>query len=1161
MNPYPREGQNWAHFEIRSEIARGNMGVVYRAVDTRTKREVALKILVGGHDNPDAVERFKREAKSLARCNHPNIVNVHTYGVTQGLPFLTMDYVPGTTLQELLDRGALTLPRAVDLLGRMARGLDHVHSRGVLHRDVKPANVLIGADGAPRITDFGLAKLSDASISLTQDGDIIGTPIFMSPEQIQGQQKLVGPSTDVWALGVILYQMLAGELPFRGRTVDQVSQAVVQMEPTPPRELQDGVPEDLERICLAALAKDPRQRYGSGGELARDLEAYLRGDRVLAGQVTPGVRARRAARFVKLHAGPVGALALSVLLLCGVLGLHLFFEARARAALEAEQREKSERLADLVEGALARSEEALGERRPDLALAAAQEALRKVEQDELERPELRAALDAAASRARIALGSPREEAATAAKAFVSAFLADQQLADGEACVDYYWHCAQPELGPLAEAPLKRLSTLTDPNWLRLIVRLGVLAREERPWRALLERPGPLRAQARQLEVTWLLDRERTSEAFVLLEQLPFEDAPLLHARYLRAVQDLERSVRGSKLAAPLSGVESWLEAHARLTSLAAAGRLEDRVRAAAAEAEVALILGESARAEAIVAAARSRPLPSELEAELELPLLIAKALRGPGSARSEGLAQDVVARLPRIEPGLRTRLAGLARAMRLSEVAYPLDLARDAERVDRLREHIFVVIGAIALHRLGSGPHVLSDTTQTQSGPLADSFVAESAERTVHPLFNSAAGLHATLADLDMGQDERNRLRARLFGQVPWLRHPTYSLARRMIHAGLPLEPSDLLARPAPLGLQEGRLLLARIRGREWREPALQASRALGLAVRLRPADLDTRLARAELFLRMAACAEAGGERMRHWGHALSEAAAAVACSSGSPAARSLFLQTLWVADEVEFARLNRPDRGRPSRFDDWLEPRSALPAADVLLVRALRSNAPGEALAAVGVDATPLERASLALASRRLTFLQRARGGSPEGAAEELADQLEEQRLAAPEADQLWILGERLLTEPTLALRRLLEGRSALSPADQERAQREAGRAEPAGQPGQRAAAARALLLLDHLGRQEGPSHAGWLRGWELLQDLWRERPGRACNALQVLLTLWTRAPEPALARDLVHAAKRVPDPFLEQVAELERGAQPKFAAAPRIAAWVKLFARQERE
>ncbi|HBP23825.1 MAG TPA: serine/threonine protein kinase, partial [Planctomycetes bacterium] len=138
MNAYPREGQNWAHFEIRSEIARGNMGVVYRALDTRTKREVALKILVGGHDNPDAVERFKREAKSLARCNHPNIVNVHTYGVTQGLPFLTMDYVPGTTLQELLDRGALPLPRAVDLLGRMARGLDHVHSRGVLHRDVKP---------------------------------------------------------------------------------------------------------------------------------------------------------------------------------------------------------------------------------------------------------------------------------------------------------------------------------------------------------------------------------------------------------------------------------------------------------------------------------------------------------------------------------------------------------------------------------------------------------------------------------------------------------------------------------------------------------------------------------------------------------------------------------------------------------------------------------------------------------------------------------------------------------------------------------------------------------------------------------------------------------------------------------------------------------------
>ncbi|MCW8141980.1 MAG: serine/threonine protein kinase, partial [Planctomycetota bacterium] len=201
---FPRPGQRWAHFEVTGEVARGNMGVVFRARDLQRGRDVALKVLVVGHDDPDAGERFKREARSLARLSSRHIVSVHSYGVHEGLPFLSMDFVPGTTLQDLLDRGALPFSRAADLLARIAHAMDHAHSRGVVHRDLKPSNVLIGADGEPRITDFGLARLDDASRALTREGDLVGTPVYMAPEQVTGDLRALAASTDVWALGVML---------------------------------------------------------------------------------------------------------------------------------------------------------------------------------------------------------------------------------------------------------------------------------------------------------------------------------------------------------------------------------------------------------------------------------------------------------------------------------------------------------------------------------------------------------------------------------------------------------------------------------------------------------------------------------------------------------------------------------------------------------------------------------------------------------------------------------------------------------------------------------------------------------------------------------------------------------------------------------------------
>ncbi|MEZ6183753.1 MAG: serine/threonine-protein kinase [Planctomycetota bacterium] len=314
-------------------MARGSMGVVYRARDPKQRREIALKLLLSDrHHDDEGHERFKREARSLARLNHPGIVKVYAYGVHRGIPYLTMEFVPGKNLQTLLETNALRLVPAVDVLLKVARAIDHAHSRGVVHRDLKPANVLIGSDNRPRISDFGLAKLEDGRITLTHDGDIVGTPLYMSPEQIQGALAQVGPHSDVWALGVMLYRVLTGTLPFRGATIEEVSREVVHADPPPPRSLVPDVPEDLERVCLTALRKAPSERYQSAGELARDLEAYLQGRPVLAGRVTPAMRARRAYRSVRLHA-PTFLPGLITVLTLGLLAGWLAFPATGSDAV------------------------------------------------------------------------------------------------------------------------------------------------------------------------------------------------------------------------------------------------------------------------------------------------------------------------------------------------------------------------------------------------------------------------------------------------------------------------------------------------------------------------------------------------------------------------------------------------------------------------------------------------------------------------------------------------------------------------------------------------------------------------------------------------------------------------------------------------------------
>ncbi|MCA8924615.1 MAG: serine/threonine protein kinase, partial [Planctomycetes bacterium] len=347
------------------------MGIVYRARDRKRKREVALKLLLSDrHADDEGHERFKREARSLARLSHPGIVKVFDYGVNNGLPYLSMEFVPGRTLQSLLDGNALRLLPGVDVLLKVAQAIDHAHSRGVVHRDLKPANVLIGADNRPRISDFGLAKLDDGRITLTHDGDIVGTPLYMSPEQIQGALAQVGPSTDVWALGVMLYRVLTGSLPFNGTTVEEVSREVVNKTPVPPRSLVPDVPEDLERVCLTALRKAPHERYQSAGEFARDLGAYLQGAPVLAGRVTPAMRARRGYRALRIYA-PTLLPGMLVVLSLGLLAGWLAFPPSSGGGLAAAE--------GSLETLVGRAEQAWRERAYDRAARAldgAQEAAR-----------------------------------------------------------------------------------------------------------------------------------------------------------------------------------------------------------------------------------------------------------------------------------------------------------------------------------------------------------------------------------------------------------------------------------------------------------------------------------------------------------------------------------------------------------------------------------------------------------------------------------------------------------------------------------------------------------------------------------------------------------------------------------------------------------------
>jgi hypothetical protein len=288
------------------------MGVVYRARQLSLNRTVAVKMVLAGPLASDAdIGRFRAEAEAAAQLDHPNIVAVHEVGEHEGQPYFSMDFVEGSSLAKLVRENPLPGRLAAAYVCRIAEAIQFAHERGVLHRDLKPSNVLIDHRDQPRVTDFGLAKRVAGGSELTATGAVLGTPSYMPPEQATGDRRRVGPASDVYALGAILYELVTGRPPFRAETPLDTLFQMLQSDPVAPHLLNPRVDRDLETICLKCLEKEPRKRFPTAQGLADDLQRFLKGEPI---EARPTRLWERAAKWAKRRPAVAGLSAAIVLL-------------------------------------------------------------------------------------------------------------------------------------------------------------------------------------------------------------------------------------------------------------------------------------------------------------------------------------------------------------------------------------------------------------------------------------------------------------------------------------------------------------------------------------------------------------------------------------------------------------------------------------------------------------------------------------------------------------------------------------------------------------------------------------------------------------------------------------------------------------------------------